>query len=66
MAWRGTNQDQGIWWSYYDGTNWSPQMKIPDRGTITSPALAAYGGRLIMAWRGTNDDQGIWWSHLTL
>jgi hypothetical protein len=38
-------------------------MSVGGRGTLTSPALAAYNNRLIKVWRGINNDQSIWWSY---
>jgi hypothetical protein len=63
-AWRGTGDDQNIWFSTSsDGSHWSPQRKIPGAASAVGPALAWDGSRLWMAWRGINDDHNIYWAN---
>jgi hypothetical protein len=52
--WLSAANDQGIWYSSFDGNTWTPQQNLSDRGSYESPSLAEYGGRLYMAWRGIN------------
>src|SRR6516225_10149260 len=40
MAWRGIDGDQGIWFSVFDGSNWTPQQQIRGVGSLFGPALA--------------------------
>jgi hypothetical protein len=42
MAWKSSHDEQ-IYWSTFDGTNWSSQAAIPGRATSHAPALAAFG-----------------------
>jgi Papain-like cysteine protease AvrRpt2 len=60
-AWKGINDDQGIYWASCDGSNWGPQHNIPGVGTSTGPSLCFFG-HLYAVWKGINDDQGIYWS----
>ena len=62
MAWKGTSNDQGIWFNSFNGTNWEPQQKVQGVGTSVGPSLAVFNGRLYMAWKGTSNDQGIWFN----
>jgi hypothetical protein len=61
-AWKGVNNDQGIYWSSFDGRSWAPQQRIANVGTSKGPSLAVLQGLLFAAWKGVNNDQGIWWS----
>ena len=60
MAWKG--QEGRIYWSLFDGTQWSGQMRGMV-GTIASPALAEFNGKLYMAWTGRDGpEQRIHWT----
>ncbi len=61
MAWRGID-DQDIWFSRYDGSNWTPQARVPGVGTSASPALAVVDDRLVMVWKGTGTHEDVWFS----
>lgn len=62
MVWKGVDDDSSLWWSRLDGDSWTPQQVLPDFGSSHGPALASYGGQLLMAWKGVPDDQSIWYS----
>ena len=64
MAWRGANDDTGIWWSNsQDGLSWSSQEPVPLGHSSRGPALCAYGRfksqNLAMAFRGVGDDEAL-------
>jgi hypothetical protein len=61
-AWKGIYNDQGIYFSSFDGNNWAPQQNIANVGTSVGPAIASFGNLLYAAWKGINNDQGIYWS----
>ena len=66
MAWKGIADDQRIFWSATNVTQWDNQHQVP--GVATSnigPALAVFNGRIYMAWKGADDDQRIFWSATT-
>jgi len=61
MAWKGKNDDQRIFISYFGGERrWSPQ-EVRDGGTSVGPALVAGAEShlLFMAWKGKGEDQRI-------
>lgn len=58
MAWKSSD-DEKIYSSKFDGTNWSPQAAIPGRATSHAPALAALGNTLFMFWKGSGSDTRI-------
>jgi hypothetical protein len=60
LAWKGEGNAVGIWWSSFDGMNWSPQQQHPEAGTSDEPALTVFGGVLYLAWKGENESVGIW------
>lgn len=69
MVWTGVAGDSGIFWSKFDGNDWTPQEIISDIGSSHSPSLTSVpvsGGSprqgLFMAWKGAEDDQALYWS----
>lgn len=59
MAWRGTDSDDRLWYSTFNGKKWTPQQPAEPNATfaITSgfgPALAMDGPTVFMAWAGYN------------
>jgi hypothetical protein len=63
MAWKGSDGDQRIWWSNFDGNHWAAQQSVPAPvATSVKPSLAVFNGRLDMAWKGSDGDERIWWS----
>ena len=64
LAWKGAGDDTGIWFSFFDGTEFSGQTLFPNAGTSTGPSVVQAGGKTYMAWRGIGDDSNIWWSQL--
>jgi photosystem II stability/assembly factor-like uncharacterized protein len=66
MAWKGAGNGPRIYWSIFDGTQWSGQEGLEMRGTgetIASPALAEFKGKLYMAWVGRDGpEQRIHWT----
>jgi hypothetical protein len=40
------NDDQGIYWSTFDGTGWAPRMNISGHVSTIGPSLAVLGNRL--------------------
>jgi hypothetical protein len=63
MAWRGVDDDQGLWWAVtHDGKRWSRQLPLSDRASTGAPALAAFQNKLFMAWPGADNDDNLWWA----
>jgi hypothetical protein len=63
MAWKGSRNDQGLYYATKGFGDWSAQQKVPGVGTADRPALALFNG-IWMAWRGVDGDQGLYWSTL--
>lgn len=73
MAWRGTGDDQRVWFTQAapdpatSGPSlmaWSTQANIGGAGTSDPPAVAAFGGRLFVAWKGIAGDHAIYTSFI--
>ena len=62
MAWKGAFNDQGIYWSRFDGVHWIAQSRVGDVGTSVGVTLAPIFDRLYMVWKGIDDDPGIYWA----
>ena len=62
MAWKGVDDDAGIYWTRNLGNGWEGQRNVGGVGTSAAPALANVNGRICMAWKGVHDDAGIYWS----
>jgi hypothetical protein len=56
--WKGETNDDRLFWSRYDGSNWSVQQVVAGNSSV-GPSAAVYGGRLFLSWKGTHDDQRI-------
>ncbi|MGZ9076021.1 MAG: matrixin family metalloprotease [Burkholderiaceae bacterium] len=69
MVWKGVGNDSGIYFSDFDGANWTPQARVGGVGCSFSPALTEVsrpgvtpGTGLLMAWKGVGSDSGIYWT----
>jgi len=63
MAWKGDDNDQRIWYSIHDGSDWwVPQQIVSNVWTSYRPTLAVYNEKLFMAWKGMDTDQRIWYT----
>src|SRR5262249_9067171 len=61
MAWKGIENDQGIYFSWNSGDlTWQPQLNVPHVGTSEGPALALFNNAIHMAWKGIAGDSGIY------
>ena len=61
-VWKGVIGDDGLWFSSFDGTNWSAQQKIPGVASSVGPSLAVFEGKLYAAWKGAGNDQSLWYA----
>ena len=64
MVWKGVSGDSGLYWSRFDGANWSPQANVRGVGTSDGPALVVYQDRLHMFWKGVSGDSNAYHSSL--
>lgn len=65
MAWKGWDDDTGLYFSRLIDKNWSPQTKVGGVGSADRPALATdVDGSLRMTWRGVPGDNILYTSVL--
>jgi hypothetical protein len=67
MAWKGSNDDTGIYTATFDDATetWStPGPRLAGRGTSASPALVSFQNTLFMFWKGIGDDHTVWFSSI--
>ena len=61
-AWKGINNDSGIYWSSFDGAHWAGQQRIGGVGTSLGPALGVANNQLFAVWKGIPNDDGLYYS----
>ncbi len=61
-VWRGFGTDQLLYYSSFDGSNWSAPANIPGVSSSIGPSLAVFNGRLYAAWKGFDTDEQLWYS----
>ncbi|MEU0054474.1 matrixin family metalloprotease [Streptomyces sp. NPDC006309] len=55
LAWKGVEGDSGLWFTNFDGNEFSGQVPITDRATAEGPAIASWAGRLYVTWKGGHE-----------
>jgi hypothetical protein len=55
--------DGQLWYSVFDGTNWSADRQIQPFGMSGSPAAVAWVGGITAFHQGTNNDGQLWYSY---
>jgi hypothetical protein len=69
-AWKGSDDDERIWYSSLNGTAWSavntsgaPQAPLPSPiASSVGPSLAVFNNVLYAAWKGSDGDETLWYS----
>ncbi|MCM3763742.1 matrixin family metalloprotease [Neobacillus niacini] len=64
LAWKGIPGDQGIYFSLYDGNEFTGQIRVNNVGTSQGPTVFDTGGFTHMAWKGIDGDNTIYWTTL--
>jgi hypothetical protein len=64
VAWKGVEDDSGIYFSLFDGLAFSGQINVNAVGTSQGPGVGRIGAVTHMAWKGVEDDNVIYWSTL--
>jgi hypothetical protein len=64
LAWKGLEGDTSIWFSLYDGNQFTGQIAVAGVGTSEGPCVFNFKGFTHMVWKGVDPDTGIWWSKL--
>ena len=49
-AWKGLGADQQLYYSSFDGVNWTPQAQIPGAASNVGASLATFENKLCAAW----------------
>jgi hypothetical protein len=61
-AWKGSSNDQSLWYASFDGARWSAQAQIPGVASSVGPSLSVFVGNLYAAWKGAANDQSLWYA----
>ncbi|MFC6087378.1 matrixin family metalloprotease [Sphaerisporangium aureirubrum] len=64
LAWKGAHDDPGIYFSLFDGEEFTGQIRVNDVGTAQGPGVCSFRGTTHLAWKGIQDDDVIYWSTL--
>jgi hypothetical protein len=64
LAWKGAGDDKGLYFSLFDGDQFTGQIRMDGAGTTQGPAVCNFRGTTHMAWKGVEDDNVIYWSAL--
>ncbi|WP_406383183.1 matrixin family metalloprotease [Streptomyces sp. NBC_00117] len=64
LAWKGIEGDAGIYFSFFDGKEFTGQINVRGVGTSRGPAVCTFNGTVHMVWQGVEGDDGIYWSRL--
>jgi C1A family cysteine protease len=65
MAHQGYGANGQLWYTETDGTgDYAPDLRVPDIGMSSGPALAAYRGQLYLAHQGFGANGQLWYSVL--
>ena len=60
-AWKGEQDDERLFYSVFDGANWTAQQTIPGNSSV-GPALAHFRGHPFAIWKGEFFDQRLYFS----
>ena len=64
LAWKGIPGDSVIYFSLFDGNEFTGQINVAGVGTSQGPGVCTIGGITHMLWKGVQGDNTIWWSTL--
>jgi len=62
VAWKGSDIDELLWYSSFDGSSWAAPAVIPGAGSSVGPALDVFNGMEYAAWKGSDGDQQLYYS----
>jgi hypothetical protein len=58
----GPLSDEQLWYTYFDGENWTPDTLIPSVGIWAAPSAVAWAGGITVFHQGPGDGQ-LWYSY---
>ena len=60
---QGQQNDGQLWWSSFDGANWSGEREIPNLGISDSPSAIGWAGGITVFHQGFGDDGQLWYTY---
>ena len=61
---QGINESGQLWYAYFDGKTWAPDVQVPNVGLSESPsAVALPGGGISVFHQGINGSGQLWYSY---
>ena len=60
---QGERNDGQLWYSVYDGTNWSGDTQIQNVGMSASPSAVAWAGGITVFHEGANQNGQLWYTY---
>ena len=64
LAWKGAPGDSGIYFSLFDGQEFTGQIRMSNVATSVGPTVVDFSGQTHMLWKGAEGDSNIYWSRL--
>jgi hypothetical protein len=65
VAYQGSGDEGGgngeLWWTTFDGNEWSDEQQVPNVGISGSPTLAEYRGGLVCVHEGEGGSGSLWY-----
>jgi len=60
---QGYGDNGQLWYTYYDGANWSPDTPIQGVGMSGSPSAVLWQGGICVLHQGQNDNGQLWYTY---
>jgi hypothetical protein len=60
---QGQQNDGQLWWSVYDGANWSGEREIPNLGISESPSAVDWADGITVFHQGTRNNGQLWYTY---
>jgi hypothetical protein len=60
---QGEGENGQLWYSVFDGTNWSGDRYLPNIGMSQSPSAVAWAGGITVFHQGFADNGSLWYTY---
>jgi hypothetical protein len=60
---QGESENGQLWYSVFDGANWSGDKYLPNIGVSQSPSAVAWAGGITVFHQGANDNGQLWYTY---
>ena len=60
---QGEGENGQLWYSVFDGTNWSGDRYLPHIGMSQSPSAVAWAGGITVFHQGFVDNGSLWYTY---